>query len=345
MNPLDYIDDDDEQVENESIDLIHLTIPASNRGERLDKVLAKLLPEYSRSRLQTWLEKGYVVNQHKAMKVKDSVLGGEELRISVPEDPQVEAFSPENIDLDIVYHDESIAVINKPVGMVVHPGAGNWGGTLLNGLLYHFPECSLVPRAGIVHRLDKDTSGLLVVAKNLTSQTHLVRQLQSRTVLRRYLALVWGKVPPEKIIHGSIGRDPKDRLKMAVISSGKPAVTHMKQMGFVKYGAATASLVTCKLETGRTHQIRVHMESIGHPLINDPVYKKGTPTDWGALRNSVGIEYSQAIGQALHAAVLGLEHPNSGKWMEWRVSPPLSFMRWLDELKFDFDLSNEINRL
>lgn len=345
MNPLDYIDEDDEPVENQSTDLIHLTIPSSSRGERLDKALAKLLPEYSRSRLQNWLVKGYVVNHDKAMKAKDSVLGGEELRISVPEDPQVEAFSPENIELEVVYQDESIVVINKPVGMVVHPAAGNWRGTLLNGILYHFPECSLVPRAGIVHRLDKDTSGLLVVAKNLTAQTHLVRQLQSRIVLRRYLALVWGKVPPEKIIHGSIARDPKDRLKMAVISSGKPAITHLKQIGFVKYGAATASLVTCKLETGRTHQIRVHMESIGHPLINDPVYKKGTPTDWGALRNSVGVEYSQRIGQALHAAVLGLEHPTSGEWMEWRISPPLTFMKWLDELKFDFDFSKVINQL
>lgn len=345
MNTLDYIDEDDEPVENKAFELIQLAIPAVYRGERLDKTIAKLLPDHSRSRIQSWLEQGFVQGNGGSLKAKDTVVGDEQVEIRVPQDPQVAAFSPENIELDVVYEDDSIAIINKPVGMVVHPAAGNWGGTLLNGLLYRFPDCALVPRAGIVHRLDKDTSGLLVVAKTMTAQTHLVRQLQARSVLRRYLALVWGRTPIQKIIHGSIGRDTRDRLKMAVTSMGKPAVTHIQTIASVPYGRSLLSLVACKLETGRTHQIRVHMESIGHPLVNDPVYKKTTPTEWGALREQVGLEFSSTHGQALHAAVLGIEHPVTGEQMRWEVNPPASFMKWIDVLQFKQGVCNEINQL
>ncbi len=339
MEPLDYIDED-EGVVNESFqDVIRLQIPSAYRGERLDKTLAKLLPDFSRSRIQQWLERGLVLSSGVALSPKTSVLGGESIVLQIPEDPQNSAFKPENIPLDIVFEDESVVVINKPAGLVVHPAAGNWTGTLLNGLLFKFPECEFVPRAGIVHRLDKDTSGLLVVAKTLQAQTNLVRQLQDRTVNRKYLALVWGEFPAQKIIRGLMGRDPRDRLKMAVLnSSGKDAVTHVTRLSTVVYGGSQISLVVCKLETGRTHQIRVHLESIGFPLLNDPVYKKKVPYKVNEqIKQIIGSE-KFLPGQALHAAVLGFNHPLTMEVVNFSANPPKELCHLLDL----FGISQEI---
>lgn len=353
MEPLDYIDEDEVVVEESSSDQIQLTIPASYRGERLDKTLAQLLPSYSRSRLQQWLERGLVKRGDLLLTAKTMVLGGESISLIIPIDPQNTAFKAENIDLDVVFEDDCVAIINKPPGMVVHPAAGNWSGTLLNGLLNRFPECEFVPRAGIVHRLDKDTSGLLAIAKTIPVQTSLVRQLQERTVNRKYLALVWGRFPAEKVIRTLIGRDPRDRLKMAVVDnpSGKEAVTHVRRLETVAFEEREVSLVVCKLETGRTHQIRVHLESIGFPIVNDPVYKKKVPhkafdeikTQW------LGSESGPLPGQALHASVLGFSHPISNESVIKFSQPPEAFLKLLKvvgineeswkEVLVDLDLS------
>lgn len=327
MEQSDYIDDDDGVVEDSTAESIRLEIPLSLRGQRMDKAISQLLPQYSRSRIQDWIEKGFIQKNDAKISSKDSVLGYEILSVQIPQNPEDNAFSPENIPLDIVFEDEFIAVINKPAGLVVHPAAGNWSGTLLNGILHRFPECALVPRAGIVHRLDKDTSGLLVIAKTLEAQTDLVRQLQARTVNRRYLSLVWGKFPPMKVIREPIGRDPRDRLKMAVVSnnSGKPAVTHVKRLDQIEYDGGSLSLLACKLETGRTHQIRVHLEHAGFPLLNDPIYRRKVPQGiFEALKNGLAEDFL-LTGQALHAAVLGLTHPVTHQEMEWLADPPDSF--------------------
>lgn len=327
MEQSDYIDEDDGVVEDSTQDSIRLEIPLALRGQRMDKAISQLLPQYSRSRIQDWIEKGFIQKNDAKISSKDSVLGYEMLSIKIPQNPEDNAFSPEEIPLDLVFEDESIAVINKPAGLVVHPAAGNWSGTLLNGILHQFPECALVPRAGIVHRLDKDTSGLLVVAKTLEAQTDLVRQLQARTVHRRYLSLVWGKFPPSKVIREPIGRDPRDRLKMAVVSNslGKPAVTHIRRLEQIEYGHGGLSLLACTLETGRTHQIRVHLEHAGFPLFNDSVYRRRVPQGvFEEIKVGLGQDFSLP-GQALHAAVLGLRHPQTQEEMEWQAEPPSSF--------------------
>lgn len=327
MEQSDYIDEDDGVVEDSVGESICLEIPLELRGQRMDKALSQLLPQYSRSRIQDWIEKGFIQKNDANISSKDAVLGYEVLTIQVPVNPQDNAFSPEDIPLDVVFEDESIVVINKPAGLVVHPAAGNWSGTLLNGILYKFPQCALVPRAGIVHRLDKDTSGLLVVAKTLEAQTDLVRQLQARTVNRRYLSLVWGKFPPSKVIREPIGRDPRDRLKMAVVSnnSGKPAVTHIKRLDQIEFQGGSLSLLACKLETGRTHQIRVHLEHAGYPLFNDPVYRRKVPQNtFEAIKTGMSHDFL-LVGQALHAAVLGLSHPLTHEEMRWQAAPPDSF--------------------
>jgi 23S rRNA pseudouridine1911/1915/1917 synthase len=303
---------------------IVVTLGPEHCGQRVDKVLSTLAPQYSRSRLQQWMESGHVTMDGKPVKPKTIALGDETLTVlpqSVPED---QAYRPEPMDLPILHEDATIIIINKPAGLVVHPAAGNWSGTLLNGLLHHVPAIAGVPRAGIVHRLDKETSGLMVVAKTLEAQTDLVRQLQARTVKREYLALVWGLPQISGRVEGAIGRHPRDRVKMAVTDndSAKPAVTHYERIATGSIDGRPVSLVRCQLETGRTHQIRVHMQSIGFALVGDQLYGK----------SHLSSTFSR---QALHAYRLGLEHPRSRKHREWQAPMPADMLELLKNAGID----------
>ncbi|NMG34130.1 23S rRNA pseudouridine(1911/1915/1917) synthase RluD [Azoarcus sp. TTM-91] len=289
-----------------------LSIPADFAGLRLDQALARLFPEHSRSRLQSWLKDGRIRLNGVSPDAKHKVWGGEALEIDEAPLPAATAALPEDIPLSVVFEDANILVIDKPAGLVVHPGSGNWSGTLLNALLHHAPEVAAIPRAGIVHRLDKDTSGLLVVAKTLAAQTDLIRQLQARTVKRHYLALVQGEPGMMGTVEAPIGRHPSQRIKMAVVQGGRPAVTRYS----LRERLDRAALVECRLETGRTHQIRVHMAHIGHPLIGDPVY--------GQRRT--GVAAMDAFPrQALHAFRLGLVHPATGEELTWNAPLPADF--------------------
>jgi len=293
---------------------LDLTVPCDCAGLRLDQVLARLLPEHSRSRLTQWVREARVSVDGAAAAPRAKMRGGERLRVRPAPSRDALAHLPQAIPLDVIYEDAALIVIDKPSGLVVHPGSGNWEGTLLNALLQHAPELAEVPRAGIVHRLDKDTSGLLAVARTLTAQTDLVRQLQARTVRREYTAVVHGRVARDGRVEAPIGRHPVNRTRMAVVSRGKPAVTHYS----VAARYADATLLHCRLETGRTHQIRVHLASIGHPLVGDPVYGPR------AGKNTARI----FARQALHARKLGLKHPVTAREMSWE-SPLPSDMRAL----------------
>lgn len=306
-----------------SVDYNEITVPPDCAGLRLDAALARLLPAHSRSRLQSWLKEGAITLDGGAADAKRKVWGGEILQVAVPSAPTISDVA-EDIPLHIVFEDAAIIVIDKPAGLVVHPGNGNATGTLMNALLHHAPELAEVPRAGIVHRLDKETSGLLVVAKTLAAQTALVRQLQARTVKRHYLALAHGKVGASGT-HGTVdaplGRHPVQRTKMAVLKSGgKEARTHYA----VQESFPHCTLVECRLETGRTHQIRVHMASIGHPLVGDPVYGKTKSGD--ALLDAFP-------RQALHAWRLALLHPESDVEMHWESPLPADFANLLETLR------------
>ncbi|WP_154382172.1 RluA family pseudouridine synthase [Duganella guangzhouensis] len=304
VNDGDFSDDED------GLATIELQLQTEHCGQRLDKVISGLVPQFSRGRLQTWITDGFVtVDGKPAKSTKDTVYGDEKVIILPQPEPEDEAFKPEPIELNIVFEDEHLIVVNKPAGLVVHPGAGNWSGTLLNGLLHHCPQLAGVPRAGIVHRLDKDTSGLMVVGKTLAAQTDLVRQLAARTVKREYFALVWGTPRISGTIDAAMGRHPRERVKMAVSTAmgSKPAITHYELISSGKLGEGRpVSLVQCRLETGRTHQIRVHMQSIGFPLVGDTVYGKQHLADYFPR-------------QALQARRLGLVHPATGEACEWLV--------------------------
>jgi len=334
MEYTNYIDDAEVGEEVPLLQVIQFDLPIELRGERIDKAIAKVLPTYSRSRIQQWIEAGLVYDSDRKIQAKDHAMGLEHVRISIPSDPQNTAYQAEDLPLQVLYEDGEIALINKPFGLVVHPAAGNWSGTLLNALLHHFPECSEVPRAGIVHRLDKDTSGLLVIAKTLEAQHALVQQLQSRSMERKYIALVWGKTPLSKVIHGAIGRDSKDRLRMSLqASGGKEACTHLTTLWHTSFENKPISLVYCELETGRTHQIRVHLESLGHALINDPIYKNKIPHQTAlVLKNQLLDHAIQFPGQFLHAGLLGLEHPKTKEPIRLDVEPPSAFVQTLDFL-------------
>ena len=299
---------------------LRLRVPDGESGRRLDLVLASLLPEYSRSRLQAWVREGLVrVDGRAVLDPKQKLRGGEDLELA-PASLQGEQHGAEDIHLPIVYEDDHLLVIDKPVGLVVHPGNGNPTGTLLNALLHHAPALAQIPRAGIVHRLDKDTSGLLVVAKTLQTQTDLVRQLQARTVKRHYWALVHGAVGKGGVIDAPIGRHPVQRIRMAVVPGGKEARTRYEVVE--RLGLAT--LVECVLDTGRTHQIRVHMASIGHPLVGDETYGS-------RRRSSESLE--RFPRQALHAIRLGLMHPATGEAMSWASPLPADFAQLLAGLR------------
>jgi 23S rRNA pseudouridine1911/1915/1917 synthase len=287
----------------------------------MDQVLAELWSQHSRNRLQAWVREGrVVVDGQVECEPKRKLMGGETLVLNEPEGIRELAEQPEDIPLDIVFEDDELLVINKPPGLVVHPGSGNWTGTLMNALLHHIPGISEVPRAGIVHRLDKDTSGLLVVAKTLEAQTDLVRQLQARTVKRQYLAIVSGIVRRDGMVEAPIGRHPVHRVKMAIVPEtlgGKPAITHFR----VLEEYAHCTLLECALETGRTHQIRVHLASIRHPLVGDPVYGKVDPR--------VPLFHRQA----LHATRLGLVHPLTRRLQQWEAPPPADMLALLETLR------------
>ena len=305
-------DIDEEYVSD--VDHIELKLTSAACGERLDKTISKLVPQYSRSRIQQWIENGFVTVDGVPGRGKMTMLGDEKIVIVPQAAPDEGAYEPEDIALDVVYEDDSLIVINKPAGMVVHPAAGNWTGTLLNALLFRWPHLMGVPRAGIVHRLDKDTSGLMVVAKTLVAHTDLVRQLQDRSVKREYYALVWGTPNVSGTVDAPMARHPRDRIKMAVSRSvlAKPAVTHFQRIATGMLEKFPNSLVACQLETGRTHQIRVHMLSLGFPLVGDTLYGKKHLARFFPR-------------QALQARKLGLIHPETGEHVEWEVPVAADF--------------------
>jgi 23S rRNA pseudouridine1911/1915/1917 synthase len=289
-------------------------VPASAAGRRLDQALADLLPEHSRTRLRGWIEAGLVrVDGRVVTSPRHKLAGGEALAVLEGSAGTPSHALAENIALTIVYEDDTLLVVDKPAGLVVHPGSGNPDGTLQNALLHHAPALAALPRAGIVHRLDKDTSGLLVVAKTAQAQTDLVRQLAARTVAREYVAVVYGDVARDMTVDAPIGRHPTQRTSMAVVERGKPARTHVKVVE--RLGEAT--VVRCRLETGRTHQIRVHLAAAGHPLIGDPTYR---------ARHQRAVDKIEAVRafplQALHARKLGLVHPVTGQAMRWESPVP-----------------------
>ncbi len=289
-------------------------VPISDAGSRLDRIAAKMFPEYSRGRLQEWIKAGNLLVNGRQSKVNLKLAGGELLDLQATTQDEGDWLA-ENIPLNVIYEDKSILVVNKPAGLVVHPGAGNSEGTLLNALLHHQPSIREIPRAGIVHRLDKETSGLMVVAKTLEAQTSLVSQLQQRSVSRYYEALVWGKTGKSGTIEGDIGRHPKNRIKMAVVErNGKPAITHYERIE--EYSGL--SHIRLKLETGRTHQIRVHMAYKGFPLVGDPLY--GCKLPKAQLNaNPQLAKFDEFPRQALHAVRLGLNHPESGDAISWEI--------------------------
>lgn len=292
------------------------SIPPEHSDRRLDQAAAELMPEHSRSRLQGWIKSGALTVNGKTCKPRDKVMLGDRLDLDAEPEAQV-SWEAESIDLNIVYEDEHLLVINKPAGLVVHPAAGHADGTLVNALLNHAPEVENLPRAGIVHRLDKDTSGIMVVARSLIAHTSLVDQLQTRTMGREYEAIVVGTLTGGSTVDASIGRHPRERKKMAVVPTGKPAVTHYRLVE--RFAAHTH--VRCKLESGRTHQIRVHMAHVKHPLVGDPQYggrlrlPKGTTDE---LRDVL----ASFQRQALHARQLTLEHPQTGEVLTWEVPLP-----------------------
>jgi len=293
------------------------TVPREMGGLRLDQALARLFHQYSRSRLQDWLRAGHIKVDGRAAAARMPVTGGEEISLTPPRLPDSGAPRAQRMPLKIVHEDAALIVIDKPAGLVVHPGAGQPDRTLLNALLAHAPALAGVPRAGIVHRLDKDTSGLLVVAKTVEAQTDLVRQLADRSMRRVYTALVQGDPPASGTIDAPVGRDIRARTRMAVTNRGKPARTSYRVLE--RFGRA--ALVECRLETGRTHQIRVHFQHIRHPLVGDTVYRRGTRH---------GLSFPR---QALHAAELSLRHPASGEEMTWRSPLPRDFKRLVDQLR------------
>jgi 23S rRNA pseudouridine1911/1915/1917 synthase len=297
--------------------VLEATFPAELGGLRLDLALAKVFPQYSRSRLQAWLKEGRISIDGAQPEGRAPAMGGERVVIRLPPAPDGDSPAAQKMRLPIVHEDSDLIVIDKPAGLIVHPGAGNPDGTLMNGLLAHAPALRTVPRAGIVHRLDKDTSGLLVVAKNLTAQASLAAQLADRSVKRTYLAVVHGEPPARGTIDEPIGRDTRHRTRMAVTRRGKEARTHFKLIERFERSA----LIECRLETGRTHQIRVHLEHIKHPVAGDPVYRR-------SMRP--GLEFPR---QALHAAELELLHPRTGKPKGWKSPLPADMKKLVATLR------------
>lgn len=304
--------------ESQEAEARHWELAESAPTQRLDKTLAQLIPEHSRSRLQGWIERGNVLVNGKPATVKQQVGAGDQLTVWEETPPEARAFCPEPIAFPVIADSADWIVVDKPVGLVVHPGAGNWQGTLLNGLLHRYPELALVPRAGIVHRLDKDTSGLMVVARHVVAQTALVRQLQARTVGRRYVALAVGHTGGRGTVDRAIGRDVKVPVRMSVDRpiAPKPAITHYQTMRQGWLDKTPVSELVCKLETGRTHQIRVHMASLGMPLLADVLYG--------------GRAVAPATRQMLHARELRFDDPASGEPVVFTAPLPADMQATID---------------
>lgn len=305
-------------------------VPEHCLGKRLDQTLAEMFPDYSRSRLKEWILAGKVMVDGSCIdKPREKLLGGELVEINATLEVQTQ-HKAQDIELNIVYEDDDILVINKPTDLVVHPGAGNADGTVLNALLNHVPDIANVPRAGIVHRLDKDTTGLMVIAKTIPAQTHLVEQLQAREISREYEAVAIGTMVAGGLVDKAIGRHPTKRTSMAIREMGKPAVTHYRVME--KFREHTH--LRLKLETGRTHQIRVHMAHLRHPLVGDPLYG-GRPKLPKAASEALVDTLRGYRRQALHAAQLELSHPITGEWLSWKAPLPQDMVDLLEVLRAD----------
>ena len=305
---------------------LKIIIPERMTGQRLDVALSEMLPDYSRSKITAWIKSGEALINHKPFKPKDKVNGSEMVELTISQ-KQNNDWVGEDIPLNVIFEDDDIIVLNKAVGLVTHPGAGNWSGTLANALLYYEPKLATLDRAGIVHRLDKNTSGLMVVARNEKSQKYLVEQLQKHSVSREYSAIVYGHMVAGGTIDEPIGRDTKDRVKQAVSSHGKEAVTHYRVID--RYQNHTH--VKAILETGRTHQIRVHLSHIGYPLMGDPMYggKVRFPKKADVILKEAIVNFKR---QALHARKLTLTHPISGELMSWKAPLPEDMLALLDVL-------------
>lgn len=305
-------------------------VPLNLSDQRFDQVAANLFPDYSRSRLQSWIKSGALTVDGATLRPRDRVSEGQSLQLQAEVEDE-ERWLPEPITLDIVYEDEDIIVINKPFGLVVHPAAGHGSGTLVNALLYHCPDLASVPRAGVVHRLDKDTTGLMVVAKNLSAHSDLVSQLQDRSVSREYIAVAHGVMTGGGKVDAPIGRHPRQRQKNAVVEhGGKEAITHYRVVR--RFFAHTQ--ITCKLETGRTHQIRVHMAHLHYPLVGDALYGGRPKIPKGADEILIDT-LRQFPRQALHAQRLGLIHPATGEHQEWFADTPDDMLQLIEVLEQD----------
>ena len=310
--------------------MLHVIIPDRLIGQRIDSAMAQMLPDYSRSKITTWVRSGGALINGKTFKPKEKILGGEIVTLNIKAE-KTNDWKAEDIPLDIVFEDDDIIVVNKPVGLVTHPGAGNWTGTLANALLHYDPSLANLDRAGIVHRLDKNTSGLMVVARSELAQKNLVEQLQTHAVSREYSAIVYGHMISGGTVDEPIGRDPKDRIRQAVVEDGKDAVTHYRVIDRFAHHTHVKAI----LETGRTHQIRVHLSYIGHPLIADPMYggkirfpKKADDHLKNALK-----KFNR---QALHAKKLTLTHPITLEQMSWKAPLPQDLQDLLKVLQ-EFD--------
>lgn len=310
--------------------MLHVIIPDRLIGQRIDSAMAQMLPDYSRSKITTWVRSGGALINGKTFKPKEKILGGEIVTLNIKTE-KTNDWKAEDIPLDIVFEDDDIIVVNKPVGLVTHPGAGNWTGTLANALLHYDPSLANLDRAGIVHRLDKNTSGLMVVARSELAQKNLVEQLQTHAVSREYSAIVYGHMISGGTVDEPIGRDPKDRIRQAVVEDGKDAVTHYRVIDRFAHHTHVKAI----LETGRTHQIRVHLSYIGHPLIADPMYggkirfpKKADDHLKNALK-----KFNR---QALHAKKLTLTHPITLEQMSWKAPLPQDLKDLLKVLQ-EFD--------
>lgn len=309
-------------------------VPIELAGMRLDQILVEIFPDYSRNKLQTWIKAGRVTVNAQQIKAKDRLEGGEAIILDA-EAEEVTEYLAEDIPLDIIYEDDDILIINKPAGLVVHPGAGNWTGTLQNALLFYLADAVTIPRSGIVHRIDKDTSGLLMIAKTLAAHHSLVEQLQAREIHREYLALTIGRMTGGGTLNEPLGRHPSNRKKFAVREGGKPAVTHYRVLERFLHN----TLIQVRLETGRTHQIRVHMAHLRMPLVGDPMYsgRFQMPKDCGEELEKVLRNFKR---QALHAEKLGLIHPRTGEYCEWQQPIPNDMQELLEVLRVNDTLDH-----